>query len=273
LAEEPAFDLRYSIEDFPEDGRRDSEYLYQRIDEVMTKEGAAPGGRTLDVASGIGKLVNHLYTNGTETWGLDPSAEMLGLSRWVYPRDSLILLRGIGESLPFLDGTFDRVVCQGSLDHFVDPSAFMKEAVRVLKPDGRLVIALANYESLSCIVGRTRHWIGQRTWKRPPPPKRFYWDPPPDHFHKGDLPFVRKLGGSWFQLERCYGVSMLWLSVGWAGLLERLPDRLANGLLKASDGLAYRVPRFADMIISVWRPKAVRPKEARRTDGAVPVQG
>jgi hypothetical protein len=83
---------------------------------------------------------------------------------------------------------------------------------------------------------------------------------PPDHFHKGDLPFVRGLGGRWLRLERCYGISLLWLlrSRGWTWgkTLERLPGPLAGMILAALDRLAYRAPALADMIVSVWRPIA-----------------
>jgi SAM-dependent methyltransferase len=255
---EPAYDLDYSIEDFPADGRKDSQFLYDRIDAVMVAEGAAPGGRALDVACGLGKLAVHLKGAGTESWALDPSHEMLGLSRWVYPEAKLPLIRSIGESLPFRDASFDRVVCQGSLDHFVDPGAFMREAARILTADGHLVIALANYESLACYIGRTRTKLGRVVLRRPPPTERLYWMPPPDHFHKGDLPFVRGLGGPWLRLERCYGVCLLWLSPGWGRLLDVLPNRLANGLLGTLDRVARRTPRFADMIISVWKPRKER---------------
>ena len=249
---EPAFDLDYSIHDFPVDGRLDSQFLYRRIDEVMVEEGTAPGGRALDVACGLGKLVVNLRERGTESWGLDPSHEMLGLSRWVYPDGSVVLVRSIAEDLPFRDHSFDRVVCQGSLDHFVDPQAFIREAARVLRPDGRLVIALANYESLACRIGRFRDPLadgrfGQRR-------ERPYWEPPPDHFHKGDLRFVRKLGGPCLRLERCYGVSLLWLVKDWDRRLEGMPRRLADAVLTALDRIAYRAPALADMIVAVWRP-------------------
>ena len=253
---EPTYDLNYSIHDFPPvDGRPDTTFLYRRIDDVMVQEGAVPGGRALDVACGLGKLVVNLHQRGMESWGLDPSHEMLGLSSWVFPREKLILARGIAEVLPFRDAGFDRIVCQGSLDHFVEPQAFMREAARVLRPDGRLVIALANYESLACRIGRFREALGQDGHPGPRG-ERPYWVPPSDHYQKGDLRFIRKLGRPWLRLERCYGISLLWLVKDWDKRLERLPGRLAAGLLSALDRIAYWTPSFADLIISVWRPRA-----------------
>ena len=252
---EPAFDLDYSIHDFPFDSRPDSKFLYRRVEQAMLDEGFVPGGRTLDVACGLGRLAVGIRKRGGESWGLDPSPEMLGLSRWVFPTSEVLLVRGIAEALPFRDGSFDRVICQGSLDHFVDPQAFMREAAQVLKPGGRLILALANYESLACHLGRLRQWLARDLLGRPRARDRPYWEIPHDHYHKGELSFVRGLGGPWFRLEQCYGVSLLWLIYGWERVLDRLPRDLALGLLATFDRIAYRTPALADMIVSVWRPR------------------
>jgi len=44
------------------------------------------------------------------------------------------------ERLPFPDGTFDLVTCQTLLIHVSDPLAVLREMLRVLTVDGRLVI-------------------------------------------------------------------------------------------------------------------------------------
>jgi len=228
------------------DPHRDGQFLYRRLEEAMLAEGTLRGGRTLDVACGVGKLAFGVGARGGEGWGLEPSAEMLGLSRWVHPNGRAALVRAIAETLPFRDDSFDRVICQGSLDHFVAPQDFMREAARVLRPRGRLVIALANYESLSCRLGRR---LGR-------PKGRPYWEPPADHNHKGDLAFVRRLGNGALRLERCYGISLLWQFPRWGRCLNVLPGRPAGIVLAALDRLASQAPALADMIVSVWRPRS-----------------
>lgn len=251
---EPSFDLDYSIHDFEVDPHRDGRFLVQRMEEVMLEEGLVPHGRTLDVACGVGRLTTGIRDRGGEGWGLDPSLEMLGLSRWLFPSSQVVLVRGVAEALPFRDGTFSRLICQGSLDHFVDPHAFMREAARVLRPDGRVVIALTNYEGLSCQLGRFLFWLASDLLSRPQPPHRPYWRPPPDHYHKGELSFVYRLGGKSLRLERCNGVSLLWPLYGWGKWLDSLPRFLADAMLAALDRIAFRTPALADMIVSVWRP-------------------
>lgn len=250
---EPDYDLDYSVHDFEVSPYRDSGFLTRRIEELMLQEALGEGGRTLDVACGVGRLVAKLRERGGDSWGLEPSPEMAGVSRWLFPAERVVLVRGIAEALPFRDGSFDRVICQGSLDHFVDPHAFMREAARLLRPDGRVIIALANYESLSCRLGRLPQRLARAILRRQPPEQRPYWQPPPDHYHKGDLPFVRGLGGQTLRLERYYGCSLLWLLPGWGRALELLPNLVADRLLATLDLIANRTPGLADMIVSVWR--------------------
>lgn len=254
----PAFDLDYSIHDFEIDPHRDSQFVFRRIEAAMLREGLVPGGRTLDVACGAGKLGVQITERGGQGWGIDASPEMLGVSRWLYPADQVVLVRGIAESLPYRDGSFDRVICQGALDHFVAPRRFMDDAARILRPDGRLVLALANYDSLSCRLGRILHHVTDAALGRPPTTGRPYFLPPPDHFHRGTLAFVERLGGATLELERCYGISLLWLLRGfhkwtWGKTLDRLPAVLAEGVLRSLDRLGRHVPAYADMIVSVWR--------------------
>lgn len=249
----PDFDLTYSIDDFLAGTTRDSVWIYEAIEEAMVRLATeVPGGRILDVACGTGKVAMRIAENGCISIGAEASQEMIGLGRYIQPESQAMMVRSIAESLPFPDSTFDRVICQGSLDHFVDGHAFMREAARVIKPNGRVVIALANFESVSCRLGRV---VDRVKWKlgRPRPPWRRYWETPEDHNVRGDLPYVMSLGGDALTLDRCFGISLLWLMFGWGAFLDRLPEGAANRIWRALDGYANKRPSQSDMIISVWR--------------------
>ncbi|HYM15412.1 MAG TPA: methyltransferase domain-containing protein [Dehalococcoidia bacterium] len=253
--ERPGLDLSYSIEDFEAGTRLDSLFLYRAIEDQMLELATeVPRGRVLDVACGTGKQAMRFGKRGCYAVGAEASAEMIGLGRWIQPESEARMARSIAESLPFRDGVFDRVTCQGSLDHFADAPAFMREAARVVKPDGRVIVALANFESASCRAGRAVDRLKRRLG-RPRPPWRLYWQIPEDHNVKGDLAYVRALGGSELEMERCFGISLLWNiePVGW--LLERLPERAATALWSALDRAARGRPAQADMIVSVWRKR------------------
>ncbi len=263
-AQPPGLDLSYKIDDFIAGTRRDSLYLYRAIEDTMVDLATAtPGGRVLDVACGTGKQAMRIAERGCYSVGAEASAEMIGVGRWIQPESRALMVRSIAESLPFVDGSFDRVICQGSLDHFADPMAFMREAARILKPDGRVVIALANFESVSCRAGRLVD-RAKRRLGRPRPPWRLYWETPEDHNVRGDLPYVRSLGGDALALDRLWGISMLWLFSRYGQALDLLPERAARTVWGGLDRIARRRPQDADMIISVWRkPEAA----AWRTTG------
>jgi SAM-dependent methyltransferase len=247
------FDLTYSIHDFEEGTHRDAQYLYRAIEDTMVELATKrPGGRVLDVACGTGKQAMRIAARECEAVGIEASPEMIGVGRWVHAESRAKVLRSLAEELPFGDATFDRVICQGALDHFADPRAFMREAARVTKPDGRVVIALANFESVSCRLGRTLDGVKQRLGRRAPP-GRPYWRIPENHTVKGDLPFVRSLGGEALALERCFGISLLSLFSRYGQALDLLPERMASAIWRSLDGLARARPQHSDMIISVWR--------------------
>jgi SAM-dependent methyltransferase len=253
----PEFDLTYSISDFLAGTQRDSVWLYQAIEDTMVDLATEKsGGSVLDVACGTGKLSMRIEQRGCYSVGCEASTEMIGIGRWVHPESRAGMVRSIAETLPFADASFDRVICQGSLDHFADASAFMREAARITKPDGRIVIALANFESVSCKLGRA---IDRARWRlgRPRPPWRRYWETPEDHNVRGDLRYVRGLGGRELVLERVSGISMLWLLFGWGGLLDRLPEGAARRVWRGLDRIVRGRPQHSDMIISVWRKREV----------------
>lgn len=252
-AQPPGLDLTYSIEDFEAGTHRDSLYLYRAIEDTMLDLATeVRGGRVLDVACGTGKQAMRIAERGCFSVGAEASAEMIGVGRYIQPQSRATMVRSIAETLPFRSGAFDRVICQGSLDHFADPPAFMREAARIIKPDGRVVIALANFESVSCRLGRLVD-RAKRRLGRPRPAWRLYWETPEDHNVKGDLPYVRSLGGDALVLDRLWGISMLWLFSRYGQVLDHIPERAATAIWGGFDRIARRRPQDSDMIISVWR--------------------
>jgi hypothetical protein len=116
------------------------------------------------------------------------------------------------------------------------------------------VIALANFESLSCKLGRGVDRI-KRRMGRPRPPWRPYWIIPEDHNVKGDMRFIRALGGDSLELAGVRGISLLWLFSRYGQALDALPEGAARAIWRGLDALARRQPKASDMIISVWRKR------------------
>ena len=97
--------------------------------------------RVLDLGSGEGHLARRLTkaAKGSRTVvGLEPSAAQLAGA--VLKDGGPSYVRGVGERLPFRDGSFDGVVCCLVIEHSTDPDALLAEAVRVLADGGRFVL-------------------------------------------------------------------------------------------------------------------------------------
>ncbi len=57
-----------------------------------------------------------------------------------------------GEPLPYADNAFDLVVSMDVIEHVAPPEPWAREALRVLRPGGRLFITTPNYGSVSLRV-------------------------------------------------------------------------------------------------------------------------
>ncbi len=73
--------------------------------------------------------------------GIDPNEKLLDSARerarergWTAD-----IREGVGEEIPFADGTFDTAVCTYTLCSVEDPSKVLGELRRILKPGGRLL--------------------------------------------------------------------------------------------------------------------------------------
>ncbi len=110
---------------------------------VAHAAGIAPGHRVLDVACGTGVLAREAAVragqNGSVV-GLDVNDGMLTVARRTRPH--IHWETGKAEALPFADAEFDAVVSQFGLMFFEDRVAALKEMWRVLRPGGRLAVAV-----------------------------------------------------------------------------------------------------------------------------------
>jgi 2-polyprenyl-3-methyl-5-hydroxy-6-metoxy-1,4-benzoquinol methylase len=100
----------------------------------------APGKRVLDVGCGIGIWVHHLRERGANVTACDLSDSAVQLtSRRVALFDlRAAVAQGNAEQLPFADGSFDHVNCQGVIHHTPNTAACLREFHRILKPGGTL---------------------------------------------------------------------------------------------------------------------------------------
>jgi SAM-dependent methyltransferase len=102
-----------------------------------------PGQRVLDVACGTGVLARtvaeRVGPDGSVV-GLDLNSGMLAVAR--RKAQAIEWRPGRAEALPFDGASFDAVVSQFGLMFFEDRQAALREMLRVLRPGGRIAVAV-----------------------------------------------------------------------------------------------------------------------------------
>lgn len=105
-----------------------------------------PKGKLLDIGCGVGDFLCSVKKLGWDVTGIEPSfsaksiaSERLGFMP-LDPSDS--------SQLP--DHSFDVITLWHVLEHIDDLKSQTSEIKRLLKPNGRLIIALPNYQSFDC---------------------------------------------------------------------------------------------------------------------------
>ena len=110
-----------------------------------------PFDNVLDVGCGTGPVIELLAKKYPEKHfvGLDITPAMIEAARSKGLLNAEFVV-GDAENLPFGDGGFDAVLCSNSFHHYPNPGAFLREAHRVLRPGGKLI--LRDYTSNDVVV-------------------------------------------------------------------------------------------------------------------------
>lgn len=249
---------RDMIDVIPTGTSLDSEFLFARMAEVtLASLRCARGALVLDAAAGIGQDDWSLAERGVRAVGAEPSGRMTALARLrdaeVHepPPGRVVRVRAWSEALPFRADSFDGAFCKGSLDHFDDPLASIRELARATRPGGRVVLAIANFDSLGCRLLRLRAALDAGAARR----GRRHFDVPSDHYTRYDPALICEQVGRHVTIEECTGVSLLWGVRPWARLLTWLRPGGAHLLLRLADRLARLAPWLADVIVVAGPPR------------------
>ena len=109
-----------------------------------------PNGRMLDVGCGGGANLRAMQALGWEPHGVDFNPVAVQTCR----QSGLDVFHGELSQAGFPDGTFDLVSAHHVIEHMADPAALVREAFRILKPGGMLLLRTPN----SAALGRA--WLG-----------------------------------------------------------------------------------------------------------------
>lgn len=118
----------------------------------------AKGTRVLEIGVGLGTDFIRFVRAGAIATGVDLTEHAVQLVRRRLELEGLQgkVVVADAESLPFEDGTFDRIYSWGVLHHTPDTGRAVQEAIRVAKPGGRM-----------CVMLYARHsWVTYGMWAR-----------------------------------------------------------------------------------------------------------
>ena len=109
-------------------------------DDLILAGGCRDGDRVLDVACGTGLVAGRISLVSRKfcaITGIDVNEGMLSVAR---RNPQIEWHQGSATELPFVDGSFDVVLCQQGLQYFPDRAAAMRGMARVLAPGGRIAL-------------------------------------------------------------------------------------------------------------------------------------
>ncbi|MEM8959183.1 MAG: bifunctional 2-polyprenyl-6-hydroxyphenol methylase/3-demethylubiquinol 3-O-methyltransferase UbiG [Pseudomonadota bacterium] len=110
-----------------------------------------PGAAVLDLGCAGGFMAEALDDRGARVTGIDPASEAVAAARAHAAETGREITYdvGVGEALPYDDGSFDHVVCVDVLEHVEDLNRVLGEVARVLKPGGLFLFDTINRNPLA----------------------------------------------------------------------------------------------------------------------------
>lgn len=168
--------------------------------------------RVLDIGCGRGVMLRAILDLGHQAHGVEIAAEA---ASGADPRAQIRIAPDLSEA-GYDDNTFDAVILWHVLEHLPYPDKTLNEIRRILRPGGRLILAVPNFASM-----QSRH-TGQN-W--------FHLDLPRHLYHFTPDTLRRLLTCKGFHCESIKHLALLQNSFGWLqSFLNRISGTPRNSL-------------------------------------------
>lgn len=138
----------------------DPDRLEQTKYEVMYLKNTK--GKLLDIGCGSGSFLEFMRKNGWETTGVDFDEKAIEAAT----AKNLNVKLGSLREQKFPNDYFDAITLAHVIEHVYNPVELLKECYRILKTNGKIVIATPNSESLG-------HKYFKENWRGLEPPRHF----------------------------------------------------------------------------------------------------
>ena len=120
---------------------------------LIEKRTKLSSGNILDIGAGTGTFLNMMDRSGWQVTGLEPDEVARENAKAIYG----LRLQQPGELFNLPAGSFDAITLWHVLEHVHDLHAYMNRLKILLKPEGRLFIAVPNYTSYDANIYR-QYW-------------------------------------------------------------------------------------------------------------------
>ena len=177
-------------------------------------------GTLLDVGAGTGAFANTMKFAGWHVTGIEPDATARQNATNKYG----LTLQSQGDLFGLEASQFDAITMWHVLEHVHDLNSYLEKFLKIIKPDGRLIIAVPNYTSFDAKVYK-EYWAAYDV------PRHLYHFSPKSMEHLGNLKgfILEETKPMWFD---SFYVSMLseqykneggnLMGAVWNGLLSNL---------------------------------------------------
>ena len=117
-------------------------HVQRTMGAILDHVNLTPDSRVLDFGCGTGFYTRLVAVHMKNTVGVDMSIEMLRRGR--IGRNSVNLIRALGQSLPFKDQSFDIAISISTFEHVLEVVPVLREIMRVVKAGGRVLTVVPN---------------------------------------------------------------------------------------------------------------------------------
>lgn len=162
--------LRHDLDKFYNHPNRIFRYIEnRRIAVLLELADIHENDLVLEVGCGIGNILERI--NKGTLYGADISAVQIErASKRLGEKATFV--KAPGESLPFEDKFFDRIICTEVFEHVLKPELILAEMKRVLKDEGIISLSIPNEK----LINFTKSIILGTGFRRVLEPKESNWD-------------------------------------------------------------------------------------------------
>lgn len=151
--------------------------MFAPVTQALADDSRIGGGSSvLDIATGPGEpaaSIAAMVGAAGKVIGIDPVAEMVAVARRSADRLGLRNAQfeiAFPEHLPFESGTFDAVISRFGVMFFQSPVEAVREMLRVLKPQGKLALAVWHFAETNPFFYAIQRVIDRYATSPPPEP-------------------------------------------------------------------------------------------------------